>query len=88
MIENPTAREIHKTMINFIPPPSITQNTYPALKWNKIWRNINSNELSSKQKTSYYLLVNEKLILMIKNSNIITNRLTVQIAHFAELLNQ
>ena len=48
-------------MINFIPPPSITQITYPALKWNKIWRNINSNELSSKQRNFYYLLVNEKI---------------------------
>ena len=47
-------------MIIFIPSPSITQNTYPALKWNKIWRNINSNELSQKQRTLYYLLVNEK----------------------------
>ena len=59
-IEKPTACEIHKTMINFVPSPSITQNTYPALKWNNIWRNIISNELSSKQRTLYYLLVNEK----------------------------
>ena len=34
--------------------------THPDLKWNKIWRNINSNELCSKQRTLYYLLVNEK----------------------------
>ena len=61
MIENKgTAREIYKTIINFIPPPSITKNTHPDLKWNKIWRNINSNELCSNQRTLYFLLVNEK----------------------------
>ena len=49
-------------MIIFLRSPSITQNTCPAVKWNKIWRNIYLNELSSKQRTLYYLLVNGKII--------------------------
>lgn len=57
---DPTSHLIHRYHIEQTDEPKVERN-HPTLHWSRIWRNIASPRLSSSQKTSLYMLVNEKV---------------------------
>lgn len=57
--QNPSSDQIHQFYIDQTEKPRV-ELRYPTVNWKKVWRNIGSRLLSSEQRSSWYLLVNEK----------------------------
>lgn len=59
VLENPTAETIHRFFVEQTDEPKI-QRTHPNTRWNKIWRNIAAKQLTPHQRSTLFMIVNEK----------------------------
>lgn len=57
--QNPTSAQIHLFYLMQTEPPRVERNE-PGRNWKRIWRNISTKKLTSKQRSDLYLLINEK----------------------------
>lgn len=60
VLQNPSSDQIHRFYIDQTDQPRVEQR-YPTVNWKRVWLNIASKELDSCQRSTYYLLVNEKI---------------------------
>lgn len=60
LLDNPFAESIHRFFVEQTDEPKV-QQAHPDVRWSKIWRNITKSNLSPLQKSSLYMIVNEKV---------------------------
>lgn len=58
--QNPSSDQLHRYYVSQTDQPRV-ETRYPAVDWKRVWNNIRSKKLPSSQRSSWYLLVNEKI---------------------------
>lgn len=58
---NPTSQSIYNHFCSNLPKPHITEK-YPQFRWDIIWKNVFSRQISSDHQVTWFLLINEKII--------------------------
>lgn len=58
--QNPSSDQIHQFYINQTDRPRV-EVRFPTVNWKRVWNNIASKKLTSAQRSSWYLLANEKI---------------------------
>jgi hypothetical protein len=58
--QNPSSDQIYRLFIEQTDQPRVELH-YPAVNWRRVWLNIGNRQLSSTQRSSWYLLVNGKV---------------------------
>lgn len=59
LLQNPSTEVFHRFLTEQTDQPRV-ERVYPNYRWARIWRNIASNRLSSQQKSTIYMIINEK----------------------------
>lgn len=57
---NPSAKALECYYHSSLKMPKIMEE-HPSIQWTRVWRNIRHRTLSSEEKSTYYLLVNQKI---------------------------
>lgn len=60
LMENPSSAVLYQHFIDKIQIPRIMEE-HPNVSWATVWENIRSKTLTSAERSTYYLLVNEKI---------------------------
>lgn len=58
---NPTSHSIYNHFCSNLPKPHITEK-YPQFRWDIIWKNVFSRQISSDHQVTWFLLISEKII--------------------------
>ena len=59
IVENPSANQIHRIYINQTDKPKV-ELQHPELNWKKIWSSLHWRSFTSAERSSLFMLVNEK----------------------------
>lgn len=61
VLETATSATLHRRLVSRIEHPKVMQES-PNYNWRQIWLNVNSRQLSSSERSTFYILVNRKAV--------------------------